>query len=301
MKNIVISLWDQAVSVECPASVSGDIEFLFQHSLNDAVSPERRIVIEQDAEDAFSVLADHEAPVRNITRGDLATFVMEAVVRDVVTDLRSAGAIHAGAVSWNAQAVLIAGPSGSGKSSLTSWLANRGFQYLTDEVALLVDDRKIVGFPRSIVLKPGSAERVAEFSSFRGARSVAAGTHTLIHPNGAGPAPQFPLPCGLIVFPEFVSGSDLLAQSLTPAQTAMRLIGCNLNARNLPDGGFRALSDLARSTPALTLKYGAFEQLEDVLDAFVRLLLESRLDVAARRRLLAIFPKFGMPRDIPSG
>ena len=43
-------------------------------------------------------------------------------------------------------------------------------------------------------------------------------------------------------------------------------MNCNLNARNLADGGLAGLTTLARDTPCVTLRYGDYAQLEDVLD-----------------------------------
>ena len=74
----------------------------------------------------------------DLTRGDLPTFLMEAVMRALIYDLDAGVAIHAGVVGWGGSSILVAGPTGSGKSSIVAWLVEQGFQYVSDEVAVLV-------------------------------------------------------------------------------------------------------------------------------------------------------------------
>jgi hypothetical protein len=292
LKDIEISFWDQTIVLRCPQSVAAEFEFVFRGSLGRRGVPTREIVVEELADGRFSMADGEQEPVVDLHRRDLAVFVMDAVVRGLVTDVKSAVALHTGAVAWNDAAVLIAGASGSGKSSMTAWFTAQGFRYLTDEVAILSEkERQISGFPRALVLKPGARERVAEFPDFQGAPSVASGDHILIRPKGTLAPLDAPVSAGLIIFPCFSSGSELRIHAVTAADATVRLVGCNLNARNLPDGGFRAISDLARAVPSVSVTYGAFEQLDGIVDVLARFLLESPLDVADKRRFLSAYPR----------
>src|SRR5262245_10775609 len=184
---------------------------------------------------------------------------MEAVVRGLVKDLTTAVALHAGAVAHNGKAILIAGPTGAGKSSLVAWLIGNGFAYLSDEIALLfLEQTTILGLPRALVLKPGAAEKVLALPSYQDARFLPAGEHVMLRPQSVQPQEGRSHPCGLIVFPRYEEGSTPRVEGISPAQTALRLVGTNLNARNLADGGFRALANFARQVPAVTLRYGDF-------------------------------------------
>ena len=42
--------------------------------------------------------------------------------------------LHAAALAWQGDGLILCGKSSSGKSSLAAWLTADGFQYLTDEV-----------------------------------------------------------------------------------------------------------------------------------------------------------------------
>ena len=69
----------------------------------------------------------------------------------------------------------------------------------------------------------------------------------------------------------------------------MRLVACNLNARNFPDGGFAEITKLARTVPALSVEYGEFGQLEDELEAVLRLAIEKQFAAAELRQFTSAF------------
>lgn len=292
LRTICIGLWDQAVEVRCPEPIAADIELAFQSSIREPTQQPSTLRIQEEPDGTFSVSGLGQETIGSLTRGDLMTFVMEAVVRGLVTNLNSAVALHAGAVAWNGRAILVAGGTGVGKSSLVAWFTDREFEYLTDEIAFLIGDgSKLLGFPRALVLKPGSLELVKAFGAFQGAATVPAGSHTLLAPSHLGSAVSAPIEPGLIVFPQFTSGSDLRIYSMSAAEAATQLVTCNLNARNLPDGGFAAISQLARSAPAIRLQYGDFEQLHGTVDVLCQTVLDSPLEPASKRQFLGVFPR----------
>ena len=69
------------------------------------------------------------------------------------------------------------------------------------------------------------------------------------------------------------------------------MTACNVNARNLPDHGFGIVTSFAQNVPALSLRYGSFDQLEEVFDALLKLVVGSELDALAIRRALEAFKR----------
>ena len=70
--------------------------------------------------------------------------------------------IHAGVVSNGDACILLPGPSGSGKSTLTLGLVVAGFDYFSDEVALLEEETfDIRPFPLALGIKPGVMQVLA--------------------------------------------------------------------------------------------------------------------------------------------
>lgn len=78
--------------------------------------------------------------------------LFDLVIRAVLDGLAEVGiiAFHAGAVELGGRALILAGASGRGKSTLTLGLLRAGGNLLTDEMALVgPDDRTVLPYPRS--------------------------------------------------------------------------------------------------------------------------------------------------------
>ncbi len=89
--------------------------------------------------------------VRGLPPHTLRHLLLDHVLPRVL-DLRGALVLHAGAVATSAGAVLLLGGSGRGKSTLTTSLAQRGFEILGDDVIVL---RMIDGCWHAVPSYPG--------------------------------------------------------------------------------------------------------------------------------------------------
>jgi len=288
---------DQTIELRCPRKLAADIAAMLGDCLSEPTSARHRINIEVDEHDHFAITSDGRPPVVGLTRGDLPTFLLEEALHALIVELDTAVALHAGAVARNGKVLLLPGATGSGKSSLVAWLIDRGFEYLTDELALLVDGKTgIVALPRALVVKPGAYQAVHALEAFQRTRSIAAGQHFVMRPPASRPgAAERPAPCGLIVFPRFEPGADLRLEGLSAGAAAVRLVSCNLNARNLPGLGIKALSELARSAPAVSLQYGNFDQLPGTIERLAHHILDEDAEPGETRRFLMAFANGGVP------
>lgn len=285
MAEFTLDWQGQCIRVICPEEIAVDIEMLFGRLVVGDGTPARTVTVAKEG-DRYSIDDETADTVSDLARSDLASFLMDVVIRALITDQSRGVALHAGAVARNGRVVLVAGASGSGKSSLICWLVENGFEYLTDEIVLLEpNDASVVGMPRAVVVKPGSAELIREMQAFRDARSALGGTHVMIEPP-ASSASNGQMPVALIIFPEFSLGEGLSLAGPSAAECGLKLVECNLNARNFRDGGFAALTKLARKAPALSLRYGGFDQLEGTLDTLVGLAVDGTLDGERMRRFL---------------
>lgn len=286
----MLSFHDQSVEVVCPDALSSDIQGLFGPAQSAGSQPRTTISIDEEPNFRFSLRTGEGPGETGLSRDDLLSRLQDEVVRALIVDASGAVVLHAGAVGRGNRSILIAGPTGAGKTSLTGWFVANGYDYLTDEVVMLVDQAsQLVGFPRAMVVKGAAADELSRMPALDSAEMVEAGARRMIRPAGQGVDPSFPRKCGLIIFPMFEAGSSLKVLPLSAAQAGMRLMGCNLNARNLPDEGFRAVTALARVAPALVLQYGDFDQLGGVLDILARLLLDDLGSPTEARRFLAAF------------
>ena len=288
LQKIVLSQHGRAVEVRFPEKLEADIKFLFSNSVSNAAVPQNCITIEEREDNLFSIRAGQKEIGPGLTRVELPIWLIEEVTKALIDRQEAALALHAGAVVWKNTSIVVAGPSGAGKSSLVAWLIDKGFDYLTDEIALLKDDDRILGFPRALVIKNSAVEKVEALSISARSPLVKYGSHLVLSPpqaktEGAG------WPCGMLVFPHYRSGADVRIQELTAAESGLRLVGCNLNARNFADGGFGAITRLSRLVPAISVEYGDFAQLEDTLDTVIRLTVEKQFTGAELRQFAASF------------
>lgn len=91
--------------------------------------------------------------------------LFDAIVAGVIAALSRLGilAIHAGVVADNGRAILVAGRSGRGKTTVVLGLLRRGLDLLSDELALVAqDDRTILAYPRGLHIRPTALELFPE-------------------------------------------------------------------------------------------------------------------------------------------
>lgn len=291
LERLVIRFCDQSVEVRCPATIADQIRSLFPENLSRIPRAKRLIEVRVDAPaGVFNVHDDLETePEERLPLEHLASRLMDGVVRALIHDLSSSVALHAGAVTRDGNCIIVPGQTGAGKSSLVAWLIDNGFEYLSDEIVVLGGERlEIEGLRRALVIKSGAAEHVARLATFQELQPIASGDSSLYAPpaNKKSSSDRLPV-CNLIVLPRFVSGSDLRIETMTPAKAGLRLMECNLNARNLQDGGLQAIGALARSAPAISLQYGDFDQLAGIFDILARMTFADGSDPGSIRRFLS--------------
>ncbi len=279
MRQIVLSLADQAVVVQYPESLQDDLCTLLGDCTNRAPKTAPTIIVQEDGDsDRYILHPEGRGKLRGLDKGSCIYALLGEVGHSLLTNLSAGVAFHAGAVSLRNLGIVLPGTSGSGKSSLTAWFIENGFDYLTDEIVVFsADVPNFAAFARPLVVKSGSSDAVASLKAIASAPSIAVGSDKIILPT-AEPRRPTQHQCRLIVFPRFAEGAQLTIEPLTAAQAGLELMACNVNARNLINHGFDIVTSIARSVPAVMLRYGSFELLHGVLDAFAEFVLQSDLD-----------------------
>lgn len=292
MRTVSVSLHDQSVELRLPSGWAEDLDILFGPAGRTTGAPSAIVTLTEAGNGRYRVdQVGGEGDTRHgLDRPEALIHISEAVASCLAGSTSAGIALHAAAVARNGRAVLIPGQSGAGKSSLAAWLFDKGFDYLTDELVVLAADGAVEGLARALILKPDADEIVGGFSRVAPLPRMQAGANLIVRPpfdaQQAGP-----VRCDLIIFPSFSPGVPIAIQPISAAQACIRLMGCNVNARNLADGGFAILSDLARRVVAVEVRYGSFEQLEDVVDVLAKLLLEGGVDGSQARRMLSAFAR----------
>ena len=299
---IVLSLHDQATELRYPEGLQATIDLMFGGQAgNLSRRGGRTISIEETGADRYRLKGGSKDRLDDLTLPELLDTLLDEVVHSLIDKLDSAVALHAASVGWGAASVLIAGQTGAGKTSLAGWLVAKGFEFLSDELVVVTDQRgTTASFPRPLLAKPGTQELIAILAQSGHPQTLATAGNTVICLERPSAAAERSRQAGLIIFPHYVAGSELELTSSTPAMTGMRLMECNLNARNLAGHGFPTLSAFARNVPALILTYGTFAQLDCVLDRLAKFILEGGIDPAGLRKFVAAFRPQGQAMSVPA-
>jgi hypothetical protein len=97
----------------------------------------------------------NEHPYR-IQDAELEEYVYAIMFYLVLRHVRSHYVIHAGCVARHGRGIVLSGPSGIGKSTLTTRLVSRGFEYLSDDLAPICRTTGLVEpVPLRVGIRPG--------------------------------------------------------------------------------------------------------------------------------------------------
>jgi hypothetical protein len=155
--------------------------------------------------------------------------------------------LHASGVARDNQAVLITGPSGSGKSRLAAHLVTEGFDYLGDDI-LPFDPttRMAYPFPVTLSVRSGAAHYVliAEARRLRKRDVVVRQAQVATGP----------MPIAAIVFPRYAPGPTRM-QLMSAGRVAIELLRQCRDFERHREAAVRAMSDLAATVPCWTLSY----------------------------------------------
>lgn len=211
--------------------------------------PDRRSCPPEDVDESFSIVREENGGYSVLTAEgaccpaiDLpaALGVLDSQIRSAIA-VRAPGRIfvHAGVVAVDDSAILIPGPSFSGKSTLVAALVERGAVYYSDEFA---------------VLDPaGFVHPYARLLSLRASGGITACRQTaqLEGRTGAGA-----LPLRAIVITSYRPGASWRPRQLTPGRGALALLENTVPARTRPSESLMAARRAAEKAVVLAGERG---------------------------------------------
>ena len=257
---LYIRFGGNVVSISCPDKPLYDVLHRhFRHCLGDAVEPLAAYQVDSH-QGGVVELTDGAALLYHAdTAFDLVELVMQELTTSLTAHCKTRLVFHAAGLARGRCGVILCGGSGSGKSTLTSWMVARGMDFLTDElVAVSSDLSEMEGLPRPILMKAGSAFVLKRWLDDRNRENLPhlSNGAALLDPEALRPgcvvASASPR---IVVFPAYVENSPLQTKRLSPAETLFHLMQRLINARNLPNLGFKACADLSRQVDGYRMAY----------------------------------------------
>lgn len=189
----------------------------------------------------------------------------------VMLETTSTLTVHAGVVSHDGRALIFPGDANAGKSTLVAALVHAGFQYLSDEAALIdLDDAIVHPYHRSVSLEPGSWPLLpwlrphAAAGGFPEPRDLWLLPAHEIAPGGLGAA------CapGHIVFPRLAVGEGIHLRAVSRAESLRRMARRTTNLAAHGTAGFHAL---VRTVAASSCWEISLDGVDGAVDALRRL------------------------------
>jgi len=155
----------------------------------------------------FEVVVDGAVKEEAATELAAIPHVQRALDDIVVRLQREFAVLHCGAVAHHGRAVLLPGPTRSGKSTLVAELVRRGMPYLSDEYALIDAGGRVHPYPRALLLRDrGDVERPRLAAELGGV--VAEG----------------PMPAGLILGLRYAPGAATAFEALSQGEGLLLLL-----------------------------------------------------------------------------
>lgn len=174
--------------------------------------------------------------------------------------------LHAGVVERGGAAVLLPALPGSGKSTLTAALANRGFRLLSDEFGVVrLADAALLPLLRPTALKNESIEVMRRFApgaalgpAFPKTRK---GTVAHLAPGAESVAKRnVPARAALILFPNFVRGAGIELEPIPKSRAFLKLSTNSFNYELLGPEAFDAVTKLIGACACYRLRFGDLEE-----------------------------------------
>lgn len=206
------------------------------------------------------------------SRQQMAYAVINELIYRFIYDQEDSFALHAAVLSKGNHSILVPGTSGSGKSTLAAALAAKGFQYHSDELALVSPNGKIEAFTRPLFLRLPSLSILNDHIRKSQLEFIqepygAVIPHRVFNPNYCSVTPSL----NSILYVSLSEDGKSSLKEMSAGESCFNLIQAFVNARNIKKHGINKLAQLTRDVQSFSLQYRNTEDLTSLLHSVVHL------------------------------
>jgi hypothetical protein len=214
----------------------------------------------------WQVRRDGEPRQMTVSDGYVVTYLLWEVNRLMFERTGDRVHLHGAALVHDGRALVLAGQSRAGKSTLAGWLTHRGWGFLTDEAAL-VDPETLTVRP---YWRPIGVRRPGPLDAVIGEGGAEARATDVLVPASTLGALASPAPIACIAFPSLERNEPV---GLTPVSPAAALMELTQHFPGLIAGGrsgFRRLARLVEAVRAYELRFYDLDEADGLLRDVVR-------------------------------
>jgi hypothetical protein len=202
-------------------------------------------------------------------RSDSPVLLLEYLLWEInsraIASVEGHVAVHAAAASFDGRAILFPAPPNGGKTTTVAGLVRAGFDYLTDEAALInLGTLELHPYPRHLALEPRSAAAIfgivpAHLERWRGAALNVSPDDLREGSIGA------PCPVDAVIFPRYALDDPTRLSPLSRSEALEGLVRNSFNLARWRSRGFEVLAELVRRAECYTLTMGDLPSAVDVV------------------------------------
>jgi HprK-related kinase A len=229
----------------------------------------------------YTIIGDGDEVFRCLRPDEVLPYLEWAINYRVIAECSEYLQLHAATLACAGQGVMLVGQSGCGKSTLAAALAARGWEYLSDEFALIEPGTLLLqAMPKALCVKAGSFDLVRELGLPLWCRrpyvKAFKGRVAYVSPSELNVAAG-PRPIRLIVFPRYTGGGGTALYPVSRGRAAFSLASNAFNRNLFGQRLVGMLAEIVRQARCVALE-------PDALDEACGL-LESLLSVDSRSSL----------------
>lgn len=221
----------------------------------------------------YAIFGDEERLFTSRRRDEVLPYVEWGINWRVIAKRGEFLQLHAATLSYDGRAVLLVGDSGVGKSTLAAGLISRGWEYLSDEFALIHPATlRVHPFPKALCVKEGSFDIVTRLGLplWRRRHYVKAFKGTVGYVCTADLRVRVATeasPIRFIVFPRYTAGSKPRLYPVARGSAAFLLAANAFNRNVFGERTVSIVSRVVREARCVGLETGDLEDTCDLIES----------------------------------